>query len=265
MHWFSFVLGALVGWLVEWLIDIFYWRRRWQKCREDEARLREELANAKNEIARLRSAGVPAEGPEVRRLRDELAAARAHITDLEAQLPALHGELDAAHARSTELDARLPVLQDELDAAHARIAELNARLSAPHVEAPAFEAPVIAAPDLEIPEVTYPSERAGQLELPEVDLGAAALGGVARSTLPDDLKLIEGIGPAIAHLLNEQGIRTFAELAGTPLITLQRILADAGPRFRVADPRSWPQQALLAASGDWDGLKALQDQLKGGR
>ncbi len=286
MHWFSFVVGALVGWLVEWLIDIFYWRRRWQKCQEDEARLREELANAKNETARLRAVG-----PETSQLRSELTAARARIAELDVQLPGLRGELDVAHARiaeldaqlpdlrgeldvanarSADLDAQLPVLKSELDAAYTRIAELNARLSAPHIEAPSFEAPsfearAVAAPDLEAPEVTYPSERTGQLELPDVDLGVAGLGASVRSLLPDDLKLIEGIGPAIARLLDEQGIRTFAELAGTPLVTLQRILADAGPRFRVADPGSWAQQALLAASGDWDGLKALQDQLKGGR
>lgn len=26
---FVFILGVLVGWLIEWLIDFFYWRRRY--------------------------------------------------------------------------------------------------------------------------------------------------------------------------------------------------------------------------------------------
>lgn len=26
--WFAFILGLLIGWLVEWLLDFFYWRRR---------------------------------------------------------------------------------------------------------------------------------------------------------------------------------------------------------------------------------------------
>jgi large subunit ribosomal protein L21 len=34
---FAFVLGVLVGWLVEWLIDFFYWRRRHS---EKEAKIR---------------------------------------------------------------------------------------------------------------------------------------------------------------------------------------------------------------------------------
>lgn len=37
---FTFVLGVLVGWLVEWLIDFYYWRRR--RSEEMEASVRHE-------------------------------------------------------------------------------------------------------------------------------------------------------------------------------------------------------------------------------
>lgn len=80
---------------------------------------------------------------------------------------------------------------------------------------------------------------------------------------PDDLKLIEGIGPKIAGVLQEAGIHTFAQLARAEVDTLRRILEDADLRF--ADPATWPEQARLAAKGDWEGLKKLQDSLKGGR
>lgn len=82
---------------------------------------------------------------------------------------------------------------------------------------------------------------------------------------PDDLRKIEGIGPKISDILNENGILTYAQLAGADVEDLRSILADAGSRFRLADPTSWPQQAQFAADGDWDGLKALQDSLKHGR
>jgi DNA-directed RNA polymerase subunit beta' len=39
----------------------------------------------------------------------------------------------------------------------------------------------------------------------------------------------------------------------------------AGGISRISDPSSWPQQAGLAAAGDWEGLEKLQDSLKGGR
>ncbi len=80
---------------------------------------------------------------------------------------------------------------------------------------------------------------------------------------PDNLKRIEGIGPKISGVLQEAGIKTFAQLAETEVSRLQAILDDAG--IRLAYPETWPEQAALAAAGDWDALTALQDQLKGGR
>ena len=82
---------------------------------------------------------------------------------------------------------------------------------------------------------------------------------------PDDLKVIEGIGPKIEQLLHEAGILTYKDLASAKVETLEAVLEKAGPRFRLADPATWPKQAALAAEGRWDDLKKLQDSLKGGR
>lgn len=81
----------------------------------------------------------------------------------------------------------------------------------------------------------------------------------------DDLKLIEGIGPAIERLLNAGNIFSFSQLAATPEETLTAILHNAGPRFRMHDPGSWPRQAALARDGKWEELNELQDRLTGGR
>lgn len=81
----------------------------------------------------------------------------------------------------------------------------------------------------------------------------------------DDLKKIEGIGPKIAEKLGEAGINTFSELADADLDTLKGILEEAGSRYRMHDPTTWPEQASLAAAGKWDELKELQDQLDGGK
>ena len=80
---------------------------------------------------------------------------------------------------------------------------------------------------------------------------------------PDDLKIVEGIGPKVSQLLNDAGIFTFVQLAETRVERLQEIVDAA--KLRMMDPASWPEQARLAANGDWDGLKKLQDDLKGGR
>lgn len=97
--------------------------------------------------------------------------------------------------------------------------------------------------------------------------GAEAPVAVAEAApvMADDLTKIEGIGPKIGELLQDAGIATFAALAERSAEQLNDILAAAGSRYAIAVPDSWPEQAALAAAGDWDGLAALQDRLEGGR
>lgn len=80
----------------------------------------------------------------------------------------------------------------------------------------------------------------------------------------DDLKKIEGIGPKISDLLNAAGITTFAQLGKASSAKLADVLEKAGPRFRLAKPDTWKEQAKLAAAGKTAELKKLQDELKGG-
>ncbi len=86
-----------------------------------------------------------------------------------------------------------------------------------------------------------------------------------RTPQPKDLQLVEGIGPKIAYLLVENGIYDLADLALATEERLRTILAGGGKRFRLADPTTWPDQAALGATGQWDELAALQERLKGGR
>jgi len=81
----------------------------------------------------------------------------------------------------------------------------------------------------------------------------------------DNLTKVEGIGPKVNEHLNNAGIMTFADLANASFDTLKGILADAGSRYQMMDPTTWPQQSQLAADGKWDELKTLQDKLDGGR
>lgn len=83
---------------------------------------------------------------------------------------------------------------------------------------------------------------------------------------PDDLKRIEGIGPKIAGVLQDAGIATYAQLADTDVSDLEQILERSDPRLlRLARPDSWPEQAALAKTGEWEALEALQKGLKGGK
>ncbi len=83
--------------------------------------------------------------------------------------------------------------------------------------------------------------------------------------ITDDLTKIEGIGKKIASLLNKENINTFKDLSKISIKKLQLILDTAGSKFNIHDPGTWPKQAKLAASGDWDTLVKLQEELKGGK
>lgn len=80
---------------------------------------------------------------------------------------------------------------------------------------------------------------------------------------PDDLKKIEGIGPKVAGLLNQAGITTFQQMVDAGAEKLESILDGAG--LQMIDADTWPEQAKLAAAGDWEGLAKLQEELKGGK
>jgi predicted flap endonuclease-1-like 5' DNA nuclease len=223
MHWFSFILGLLAGWIIEWVIDLGYWRRRYYDCEDSAASLRTELRNAQT----------------------DLGAVRARTDEIEG----LKGELVAAQARARALETELAEVRDSIKVNEPRPPAAAA------VEETDTVAPA-AAPIEEGSTVASTATRG------TVAVAATAAAAVAE---PDNLEIVEGIGPGIARLLKDNGIRTFADLALSSPDELRAILASAGSRFRVANPGTWPEQARLAARGKWDALKELQGRLQAGR
>lgn len=136
-------------------------------------------------------------------------------------------------------------------------------LPAARVAPPASAVP----PAVEIPEIE-PEQPVAEPPSPEAALPEPEIVAPAPTPEPkaDDLTRIEGIGPKISSVLNAAGITTFAHLAAAEPGRLLQVLEEADPRLlRLADPRTWPEQAELAAAGNWEALQALQESLKGGR
>ena len=182
-------------------------------------------------------------------LRLKLENANKEAASLKAQLSAqkeLQVRLDGASSELESLKAHLAGMKDvqvNLDACQAEaeqhkleIERLNAALTTAQASA-AGPAPVAA------------ETRGLEVEV----------------ALPDDLLIVEGIGPKISDLLNQNGIYTFGQLAATSIERLRAILDAGGSRFRIADPGTWPMQALLAREGYLDALKTLQGTLRAGR
>lgn len=85
------------------------------------------------------------------------------------------------------------------------------------------------------------------------------------STMPDDLKIIEGIGPTIEEILHKAGILTFEALAKSEPEEIETIIQIAGPHLHFINASTWPAQARLALNKEWEILRDYQDQLIAGR
>ncbi len=281
MNWLSFLVGALAGWLVGWLIDVVFCRPRRKGV---EADLNARLVDLERESAVLRAR--IADGGDVT-LRDsvpvaEMDALRVRLAGATSELAAmkdLQVDLDNARGELAELRherAGMQDLQVRFDDANAEIASLRARLAGAadlEAELDAARAQLAArVPDIELPD----ADSAFRTDTPELDLDFSAPViapdvdfvsplPTVRADKPDDLTLIEGIGPKINGLLIQNGIFTFAQLAETGLERLKAILSSGGPRFAIADPGTWAEQARMARDGEWDALRRFQEALKGGR
>ena len=82
---------------------------------------------------------------------------------------------------------------------------------------------------------------------------------------PDDLKVVEGIGPKCEEALKAGGIGTWKELADSTPEKITEILTAAEGNFSGQVPGTWPRQAAMAVAGDWDKLEKWQDELDGGK
>ena len=78
-----------------------------------------------------------------------------------------------------------------------------------------------------------------------------------RPSKPDDLTKLWGIGPKFNELLQSKGITTFVQLSTTEVEKIRTIITESDMKARLANEETWPEQARLAANGDWDGLKKL--------
>lgn len=100
--------------------------------------------------------------------------------------------------------------------------------------------------------------------IPDEFNAAAASAVLGKKIRMNDLTVVEGIGPKISELCNAIGITTWAQLAATDVDTLQSMLNDAGSRFQMHKPGSWPGQAGLLAAGQWADFRQLTADIASG-
>lgn len=126
-------------------------------------------------------------------------------------------------------------------------------------EKPVKKAPAVAKP------AAKPEAKVAE-KAPEAKTKApAAPVKKADDTKGENLTKVEGIGPKIKEILWNAGVKTFADLAAKSAGEVKEILLEQGARYNRFDPTTWPEQAKLAAAGEWDKLKKWQDEMDGGK
>jgi predicted flap endonuclease-1-like 5' DNA nuclease len=99
---------------------------------------------------------------------------------------------------------------------------------------------------------------------PAIDHDAARAAGFELKR-DEDLEIIEGIGPRVAEVLRDAGITSFHALAQLTPAQITAALERGGPNFRLVNPQTWGDQALLAANNRWASLATMQAALVAGR
>ena len=192
--------------------------------------------------------------------------------DLQARIAALETSLAATMATNRTLDTELgltyspdtPISDDiPLEIIHNAIEQQAEPLEEPNIVlAENSPAPFVIEP-IAIQETT--PEKKKNTAAKKADTEKTSSKSLVVDSAPDDLTVVEGIGPKIQMLLNQYSIYTYRQLAETDVERLKEILSTAGPQLAMHDPGTWPSQANLAANDQWDTLKSVQGFLKGGK
>jgi len=214
------------------------------------------------ENERLKQLGAVAKNSdaELEVVKNKLAVAEADIVAYKAKA----GELAAANSELQTAVANAATSAEAASLANAALAEAKTALSEANIEAGSLRLRLEQMEAEHKATLATLAEENATLQT-QLESTGSKQATFAAAPIPNDLKIIEGIGSKIEELFNAAGIHTFQQLYNTPVETLRQILHNAGPNFQIHDPGTWGEQARLADEGKLAELKALQDRLNAGK
>ncbi len=160
MDWPIFLLGILIGWISEWVVDLLFWRKRQKKWKVAESEYLSQLDEVRTEL-------------EVQKLKSpQLEAAEGDLGSQDTELESLRSELAAVEAEREDLVA----LMAKMEAERGELEEQISRLTAPSGTIPLAAGVGLAA-----------ATRNEQVVLAQLN-----------EDVGDDLTMIEGVGPKIS-------------------------------------------------------------------
>ena len=287
------VLGLLIGWAIEFAIDFLYWRKKAQEEAEALAQQESVLLAQQTELGH-RQATLRLREKEMADLQDSLASRDAELLQqarrveersddlsrVEQAIEKRRADLDrmglTLNERDKEIAARGEQLRskevnynrrlDTLESTEAELARRVAVVSNREEAMQSWEGRILSrehdVADREA-SVNYHANR-----IANDAAGYEAVKNLLKQHYRtaegrDRLQALVGIDDRTVELLNQAGIRTFERLAETSMGELTRLMEAAGPRYALANPLSWAEQAGLFLAEDWVALDNLQAELKG--
>jgi len=220
--WLWWILPALLGWLLGRAM-MMKWKTRTEE-------LEKEVADWKKRYASL---------------EDDLDKCRKRSAELDSDLALERG-------RIREVERTNKYLQKDLEEAKEKLSA--AEKAAKSSSASSGIAKTAGAASSSFASSAQPAPKPA----PETKPKDATVAGEGKwsKLKTNNMQIIEGIGPKMDEVLNNNGISSWSVLAGKSFDELRRMLDQDkyGDKYKIIDPTDWPAQAALAAKGDWDGL-----------
>ena len=223
----ALVLGILIGWVLEWLVELFFFRRNRLQCQrrlaELETALSERDAQLKAARARINSLEIDAANLDARVTVPDVSVKAPGVSfeapDLSVDVPDLSVEAPDMSFETPDLSVDVPDLSVEAPDMSFETPDLSVDVPDLSVKASdvSFETPDLL---VDVPDLPDVSLRAG---MPEI-LAGAATGAAVRGLgatpglekkirCPQDLSRIDGIGTVYEQRLYKVGIGSYWDVA----------------------------------------------------
>lgn len=180
------------------------------------------------------------------------------IADLEGQIRGYKSTISDLEAALAECKSRRADLEGDLALTKGQMRELESEVKRIKQEKPKGNIASNVVSSIAATTVSTPPAAAPKSTTTGKVKGYAGL-------LNTNLQIVEGVGPKMESILQENGINNWSELASNSETSLRAVLDKYGDKYRIIDPNSWAAQASLAAAGDWNGLSKMQRELDGGK
>jgi chromosome segregation ATPase len=198
------------------------------------ARLEESQTNSENLRDQLKT-----RAQNIHKLNNQIKERKKTIDKKDKELQTREGKIEELTTQVEERDQSINQMNAELQTRETMIQQLTTQLK-------------------EAKEQGSKQESSLSEKEQEIDQLKACMGA-----MQDNFTIITGIGPKVSAILRNSKINTFTQLSTLNVEKINEILEKANPNLlQLVNPITWPEQAKLAADGDWKVLTSLQEKLR---